>query len=96
MPDRERNPDLPADAAQFIADGEVYTGNFVKIAVNVAHRVGRSGNQLGDLLRSWFSADASQPGTAQYVEMVPGEQHWQMRPASSPGETWLRTPAETS
>jgi hypothetical protein len=47
---------LPAGEAQFIADGEVYTGNFVKIALNVAHRVGGSGNELGDLLRSWFGA----------------------------------------
>jgi len=33
-------------------------------------------------LRSWFGADAGQPGTVQYVELVPGEPHWQMRPAS--------------
>jgi hypothetical protein len=96
MLDRERNPDLPAGEAQFIADGEVYTGNFVKIALNVAHRVGRSGNERGDLLRSWFGADAGQPGTAQYVDMVPSKLHWQMRPASTPGEAWLRPPAETS
>ena len=35
-----------------------------------------------ELLRSWFGADAGQPGTVQYVELVPGEPHWHMRPAS--------------
>ena len=66
------------------ADGVVYTGRFAKIALNVAHRAGHSGNVLGDLLRSWFGADAGQPGTVQYVEMVSGEQYWSMRPASLP------------
>jgi len=82
MLDRERNRGLPEGEAQFIADGIVYTGNFVKIALNVAHRAGDPGNVLGDLLRSWFGMDAGQPGTAQFVELVPGDQHWQMKPAS--------------
>lgn len=82
MLDRERNRGLPEGKAQFIADGVVYTGNFVKIALNVAHRAGEPGNALGDLLRSWFGMDAGQPGTEQFVELVPDERHWQMRPAS--------------
>jgi hypothetical protein len=56
--------------------------NFAKIALNVAHRTGQPDNVLADLLRSWFGADAGQPGTVQYVELVPGEPHWHMRPAS--------------
>jgi len=73
---------LPAGDTQFIADGIVYTGNFAKIALNVAHRAGHPGNALAELLRSWFGADAGQPGTAQFVELVPDEPHWQMRPTS--------------
>jgi superfamily II DNA or RNA helicase/diadenosine tetraphosphate (Ap4A) HIT family hydrolase len=82
MLDRDHNPGLPEGEASFLANDVVYTGNFVKIALNVAHRAGQPGNLLGDLLRSWFGADAGQPGTVHFVELVPGEPHWQMRPAS--------------
>ncbi len=81
MLDRDHNPELPAGETPFLADGVIYTGNFAQIALNVAHRAAQPGNVLADLLRSWFGADAGQPGTAQYVELVPGEPHWQMRPA---------------
>jgi hypothetical protein len=33
-------------------------------------------------LWSWFGTNAGQPGTVQYVELVPDKPHWQMRPAS--------------
>ncbi len=82
MLNRDHNPQLPEGETPFTADDVVYTGNFAKIALNVAHRAGQPGNVLADLLRSWFGADAGQPGTVQYVEMMPGEPHWQMRPAS--------------
>ena len=84
MLDRDRNPGLPEGETDFIANDVVYTGNFVKIALNVARRPGQPDNVLAGLLRSWFGADAGQPGTAHYVEMVPGEPHWQMRPATPP------------
>jgi hypothetical protein len=84
MLDRARNPGLPEGEAAFVADDVIYTGNFVKIALNVAHHAGQPGNVLGDLLRSWFGPDAGQPGTVQFVELVPGEPHWQMRPVSPP------------
>ena len=82
MLDRDHNRGLPEGETQFIADDVVYTGNFAKIALNVAHRAGQPGNVLGDLLKSWFGTDAGQPGTVQFVELVPGDRHWQMRPAS--------------
>jgi superfamily II DNA or RNA helicase/diadenosine tetraphosphate (Ap4A) HIT family hydrolase/HKD family nuclease len=82
MLDRDHNPQLPEGETPFIADDILYTGNFVKIALNVVHRARQTGNALPDLLRSWFGADAGQPGTAQYVELVPGEPHWLMRPIS--------------
>ena len=83
MLDRDRSPELPEGETPFTANGVVYTGNFAKIALNVAHRAGQPGNVLADLLRSWFGTDAGQPGTVQYVELVHGEPHWQMRPASA-------------
>ena len=89
MLDRDRSPQLPEGETPFTANGVVYTGNFAKIALNVARRAGQPGNVLADLLRSWFGTDAGQPGTVQYVELVRGEPHWQMPPASaaaSPGE----------
>lgn len=82
MLDRGRHPQLPEGETPFTADGVVYTGNFAKIALNVAHRAGQPDNALPDLLRTWFGADAGQPGTVQHVELVPGEPHWQMRPVS--------------
>ena len=85
MLDRGRNPGLPEGETDFIANDVVYTGNFVKIALNVIRRPGQPDNVLADLLRSWFGADAGQPGTAHFVELVPGEPHWQMRPATPPG-----------
>jgi hypothetical protein len=93
MLDRDRNPGLPEGETQFIADDVIYTGNFVKIALNVARHAGQPGNVLGDLLRSWFGPDAGQPGTVQYVELVPGEPHWQMRP-TSPGPAVASLPAD--
>lgn len=46
----------------------VHTGNFVKIALNVARRQGQLRNVLPDVLWSWFGPDAGQPGTAHFVE----------------------------
>jgi hypothetical protein len=83
MLNREHNPQLPEGETPFTADGVLYTGNFVKIALNVAQRTGKPGNVLPDLLQSWFGADAGQPGTGHYVELEPGDLHWTMRPVSS-------------
>ena len=61
MLDRGRSPQLPEGETPFTANGVVYTGNFAKIALNVAHRAGQPGNVPADLLRSWFGTDAGQP-----------------------------------
>ena len=81
MLERDHHPQLPEGETLFIADGVSYSGNFAKIALNVAHRAGHPGNVLADLLWSWFGTSAGQPGTVQYVELVPGKPHWRMRPA---------------
>jgi superfamily II DNA or RNA helicase/HKD family nuclease len=82
MLNRDQNTGLPEGATPFLAGDAAYTGNFVKIALNVVHRTGDTRNALPDLLRSWFGADAGQPGTAHYVELERGQSHWRMRPAS--------------
>ena len=87
MLNRDRNPELPEGETQFVANDVVYTGNFASIALNVARRLSEPGNRLPDLLRSWFGADAGQPGTLHYAELVPGESGWHLRPASAtPGD----------
>jgi hypothetical protein len=87
MLNRDRNPELPEGETQFVANDVIYTGNFASIAMNVARRPSEPGNLLPDLLRSWFGADAGQPGTLHYVELVPDESHWHLRPASpAPGD----------
>jgi hypothetical protein len=82
MLNRDQNPGLPEGETPFVVGDVVYTGNFVKIALNVAHRTGDTRNALPDLLRSWFGADAGQPGTAHFVELVGGQPQWEMRPVS--------------
>ena len=84
MLDRDHNPKLPRGETSFVADDVVYTGNFVKIALNVARRQGQTRNVLPDVLWSWFGTDAGQPGTVHYVELTPGDKHWHMRPVSPP------------
>jgi superfamily II DNA or RNA helicase/diadenosine tetraphosphate (Ap4A) HIT family hydrolase/HKD family nuclease len=83
MLNRARNPKLPEGEMPFVANDVVYTGNFASIALNVARRPGEPGNLLPDLLRSWFGADAGKPGTLHFVELVPGESNWHLRPASA-------------
>ncbi len=60
--DREHNPGLPTGETRFTADGEEYVGNFVKIALNVARRLGSRANDLRALLRRWFGEEAASPG----------------------------------
>jgi hypothetical protein len=87
---RDQNAGLPEGETAFIAGDVACSGNFVKIALNVAHRNGDTRNVLPDLLRSWFGADAGQPGTAPYVGLVGSEPRWEMRPAfpiASPRES---------
>ena len=73
--DRKANPDLPIGEVPILANGEQFVANFVKIAVNVAHRTGESANELSALLRGWFGPSAGHPGTnhAVLLEQVDGQ-----------------------
>jgi superfamily II DNA or RNA helicase/diadenosine tetraphosphate (Ap4A) HIT family hydrolase/HKD family nuclease len=80
--DRTRNPELPTGPVDVVtADGTVYELDFVKVAVNVAHRHGGSSNELPGLLRSWFGDDAGHAGTAHRVHL-----------AQDAGGVWRLTP----
>jgi superfamily II DNA or RNA helicase/diadenosine tetraphosphate (Ap4A) HIT family hydrolase/HKD family nuclease len=78
--ERERNPGLPEGRVEFIADGDHYVGNFVKIALNRAHRRGSATNDLHALLRTWFGESAGLPGTEQYVELRRDKEGWELKP----------------
>jgi len=78
--DRTRNPELPLGEVPFSANGQEYTGRFVKIALNVATRHEVEGNALPELLRGWFGPDAGHPGTRHSVLLAEGPEGWVMTP----------------
>ena len=58
---------------------------FVRIACNVACPQGTSRNELGDLLRRWFGADAGMPGTGFKVTFRLSADGWSVAPATPAG-----------
>jgi hypothetical protein len=74
------HPNLPEGDAEFLADGHPYVGRFVKVALNVAHRLGEESNQLASLLRGWFGPSAGLPGTANSVALEVVDTRWVLRP----------------
>lgn len=81
--DRELYPALPVGWIRFSADGEEYSGNFVKIALNVARLPGSADNDLHGLLRRWYGAEAGHAGTEHYVDLVRAPSQWILRPATA-------------
>lgn len=78
--DRKQSPGLPDGPAEFTADGERYTGRFMKVALNVATRPGTEGNVLPALLRRWFGPSAGHPGSAHQVVLAEGPGGWVLKP----------------
>jgi superfamily II DNA or RNA helicase/diadenosine tetraphosphate (Ap4A) HIT family hydrolase/HKD family nuclease len=81
--DRKR-PGLPDGESTFVADGREYTGNFVKIALNVATLPGEAGNVLPALLRGWFGPSAGHPGTSHQVVFERVDGKLVLRPVAVP------------
>ena len=81
--DRERNPGLPMGETRFLADGDEYTGRFMKIALNVARRPGSTSNDLHALLQRWFGPSAGQPGTDHYVDLVKSSSGLVLQPTTN-------------
>lgn len=89
--DRRRFEHIPEGPTEFLADGRLYEGRFVKVALNVAQESGIGDGTLTSLLRGWFGPSAGLPGTSQTVEMESVDGQWVMRPlgvssASAGGE----------
>ncbi|MBK9978495.1 MAG: hypothetical protein IPP20_11305 [Gemmatimonadetes bacterium] len=87
LPSRDRNPGIPEGWVTVMADGEEYQANFVKIAVNVMHRVDSDTNVLSDLLRRWFGPRAGQPGTKQEAVFTKEDNGYRLSPWSSDEKT---------
>ncbi|MDP2306779.1 MAG: DEAD/DEAH box helicase family protein [Pseudomonadota bacterium] len=75
---RERLPTGDVDVR--LPDGAAWRFRFAKVAVNVAHPVGRDRNELPDLLRRWFGAHAGRPGTDFRVRFRPSPDGWWVEP----------------
>lgn len=78
--DREANPGLPEGWTVFIANGQRYRGNFVKVALNTAKKEGGDRNELPSILRQWFGPDAGAPGTRHQVQLAREEDLWTLKP----------------
>jgi superfamily II DNA or RNA helicase len=76
--DRERRPDVPLGPTFVNVDGDDYSFDFKKIAVNVATREGGGENVLPMLLRRWLGPMAGQPGTRHEVELVRDGDEWRL------------------
>jgi hypothetical protein len=83
---RPANPGLPEGDLPFSADGQGYTGRFVKIALNFAQLRDEPGNALHTLLRGWFGADAGLPGTHHEVVLERVGDRYNLRPRTASGE----------
>jgi hypothetical protein len=77
---RDTHPELPDGWTNVRADNETLSANFVKIAVNVARRLGSDDNVLPELLHKWFGSDAGKPGTKYQVALRRDEDIWELRP----------------
>lgn len=75
---RERLPS--GDVDMRLPDGSPWRFRFAKVAVNVAHPVGRDRNALPDLLRRWFGSNAGRPGTDFRVRLRPTPDGWWIEP----------------
>jgi hypothetical protein len=88
LPSREANKDLPEGWIDLKIDDEVVKANFVKIAVNVAHRPGSDENVLPDILSRWFGPDTGKPGTRHQVMLRREGNDWWLLPlGASTGRT---------
>jgi len=81
LPERARMPWIPqGEMDARLPDDSWWRFRFAKIAINVARPVGARRNELPELLKSWFGADAGQPGTTHHVRFVPTPDGWCCEP----------------
>ncbi|MFN5435808.1 MAG: helicase-related protein, partial [Planctomyces sp.] len=81
VPSVNRSPGRPTGPTDVVLpDGQLWVFKFVKVAVNVAGPAGVEQNQLSDLLRGWFGADAGLPGTDFRVRFELRDGQWSISP----------------
>ena len=81
MLQRDRNVELPSGRAVPVSvEGDQYTFDFMKVAVNIARRESEPENVLADLLYGWFGEDAGLPGSHHRVELWREGDQWHAAP----------------
>jgi len=80
LPDRDAHPGLPEGWTLLRIENSPVSGNFVKIALNVAHGNDPDTNILPQILTKWFGADAGKPGTKSRVTLRRVGTEWVMAP----------------
>jgi hypothetical protein len=69
LPSEPERSDLPEGWTDVQIEGQTYSANFVKVAINVVRRPGEEDNELAGILRGWFGPDAGAPGTRHTVAL---------------------------
>jgi len=83
VPDKSACPGRPFGPTEVrLPDGSMWEFKFVKVACNVATRSGTKTNQLGELLREWFGANAGLPGTGFSVKFEKAGELWTATPVA--------------
>jgi hypothetical protein len=80
---RDERPGIPEGWTHFLANGQRYSGNFVKVALNVAQKEGSDRNELPAILRRWFGPDAGAPGTRHQVQLARENGEWILTPVGA-------------
>jgi len=80
LPNRREVSDIPEGWVPVVADDEIYEANFVKVAVNVMHKLGSKENALPGLMRKWFGRLAGSPGKRAKVEFSLQDDGWLLEP----------------
>lgn len=80
LPDRQGRDDIPEGWTQVQVGDELYEANFVQICINVMRNGEGHANQLHQILRQWFGADAGQPGTQFRVVFKSSGPRYELKP----------------
>jgi superfamily II DNA or RNA helicase/diadenosine tetraphosphate (Ap4A) HIT family hydrolase/HKD family nuclease len=81
LPDQEKCPGRPLGPVEVtLPDGSTWVFRFVKVACNVAHPKGTTGNRLDSLLKIWFGPDAGLPGTGFTARFQNSTGGWRVNP----------------
>jgi len=84
LPAVEKMPGRPAGPVDVqLPDGQCWVFRCVKVACNVASPKDTSGNQLPQLLRSWFGPNAGLPGTQFRVRFRKQTDGWLAEPVAT-------------